>query len=220
MNSPAVWSSPRSMLRRRSPSVMTPTRWPSSSVTPDHAEPLGRHLDHRVVHRAVLRGSAAATCRHASAAAPAAAARRAIRRDEAGRNRSRVTPFCRMTVIASASPSASVIVVEVVGATDSGPTSAQCGRTSDAGRRFGEHRAGMAGDRDDRDVRALEMVDHRLELGGLAALRDQDRDVAAARPCRDRRGSLRRGEGTPPSCRSMRRSPRSCGRHGPICRDR
>ena len=31
----------------------------------------------------------------------------------------------RMTVIASASPSARVMVVEVVGATDSGPTSAQ-----------------------------------------------------------------------------------------------
>ena len=37
-----------------------------------------------------------------------------------------------MTVMASASPSAKVIVVEVVGATASGPTSRQCGRTSGA----------------------------------------------------------------------------------------
>ena len=43
---------------------------------------------------------------------------------------------------------------------------------------FGEHRARIAGDRDNRDAHLLEMIDHRLELGGLAALRDQDRDVA------------------------------------------
>ena len=44
----------------------------------------------------------------------------------------RVKPFWRITVIASASPSANVIVVELVGATDSGPTSSQCGSSSGA----------------------------------------------------------------------------------------
>src|SRR6476620_5319955 len=36
----------------------------------------------------------------------------------------------------------------------------------------------MSGDRDDRDMGMLEMVDHRLEFGRLAALRDQNRNIA------------------------------------------
>ena len=125
-----------------------------------------------------------------------------------------------MTVIASASPSASVMVVEVVGATDSGPTSGQCGSTSDAVAGLGEHRPGMAGDGDDRNLRVLEMVDDRLELGRLAALRDEDRDVALGRHAEiavDRFGEMeehRRRAGRGEGRRDLAR------RHGPICRGR
>ena len=45
---------------------------------------------------------------------------------------------------------------------------------------------------------ALEMVDHRLELGGLAALRDEDRDVALRRHSKiavDRLGEVEEGRG-------------------------
>ena len=79
----------------------------------------------------------------------------------------RVKPFSRITVIASASPSARVMVVEVVGATASGPTSRQCGRTSGAAAASPSIEPGLP-------VMAMigmptrvEMVDHRLELGGL-----------------------------------------------------
>ena len=144
----------------------------------DDAEPLGRHFDDRVVHRAARPASAGARRRECISRltgfsrAPS---------DPPGCSRPksvRVKPFCRMTVIASASPSASVIVVEVVGATDSGPTSGQCGRIKEPRPLLPSIECSVAGDRDDRNPDALEMIDHRLELGGLAALRNQDRDVA------------------------------------------
>ena len=103
-----------------------------------------------------------------------------------------------MTVIASASPSASVIVVEVVGATNSGPTSGQCGRTSAAAEASASIEPGLPVIATIGIADMLEMVDHRLELGGLAALRDQDRGVALGRHSEiavDRLGQVKEGRG-------------------------
>ena len=85
---------------------------------------------------------------------------------------------------------------------------------------FAEHRTAIAGDRDHRDSDVPEMVDHGLKLGRFAALRDEDRNVAARSPFQGRRGSLLRGEGRSPSSQSRRRSPQSCARHDPTCRAR
>ena len=57
------------------------------------------------------------------------------------------------------------MVVDVVGATDSGPTSFHSGRTSAAAA----------------DAYRFEMLDDRLELTGLAALRNENCDVALRR---------------------------------------
>src|SRR4051812_47273536 len=70
---------------------------------------------------------------------------------------------------------------------------------------FREHRSRIAGDRDDRNADTLEVIDHRLELGGLATLRYQNRDVAFRghaeiavdrfRQVQERCGRAGRGEG-------------------------
>src|SRR6185437_629545 len=54
----------------------------------------------------------------------------------------------------------------------------------------------MPGDPDDWDADALKMVDDRLEFGRFAALRNQDRDVAARRHAKvavDRLGEVQEG---------------------------
>ena len=66
----------------------------------------------------------------------------------------------------------------------------------------------------------VEMIDHRLELGGLAALRNQDRDVALGRHAEvavDRLRQVQEGRGR--AGRGERRGDLA-RRHGPTCRGR
>jgi hypothetical protein len=62
-----------------------------------------------------------------------------------------------------------------------GPDLRPMGKHERCRRGFGQHRTSVAGDGDHRNSHADKMVDHRLELGGLAALRNEDRDVALRR---------------------------------------
>ena len=114
---------PRSMCRRRSPSVMMPS---SAVVVVDdagHAEALARHLVDHVAHPRVGATRSGTACRRASAPRRASAACRACRRDAGSRSPPARKPFSTSSVIASASPIASAAVVLAVGTRFSGQAS-------------------------------------------------------------------------------------------------
>ncbi len=112
--------------------------------------------------------------------------------------------------MASASPSASCISEEVVGARLCGQASRACGSASTTSAVVGQRRVRVGGHRDQADAEAARIIGEILQLRRLARPRQRDDHVVARRSCRDRRGSPRSGARTAPACRSRRRSRRSC----------
>ena len=82
---------------------------------------------------------------------------------------------------------------------------------------FGERGVGFAGQRDERDFQALQGFEELDDLFGFAAVGDCDQRCRRGRACQDRRGGLRRDEGTRTVCRCWRRWRRFSGRRGRTC---
>ena len=157
---------------------MMPTRLPSRVGDADAAEALGRHLERPPPTCAVpTRDERDVVAGMHDVARRISAARRAGRRDAAGRNRRAVKPRLSSSAIASASPSASCISDEVVGARLCGQASRACGSASTTSAALAERAVGVGGDGDQPDAEAARIVDQVLELGGLARPGQRHDDV-------------------------------------------
>ena len=193
------------MCRRRSPSVMMPTSLPSRSVMPTQPKPFARHLDDRVRHRGAERRRAARlapvciTSRTNLSFAPSRPPGCKPRKSSA------VKPRLSSSATASASPSASCISEDVVGARLCGQASRACGSSSTTSAAFASVLVALRRHGDQADAEAARIVDQVLELDRLArpgqrhddVVRRDHAEVAVARLARMHEigGRAGRGEG-------------------------
>ena len=168
------------MWRRRSPSVMMPTRRAVRVGDADAAEALRRHLDDRVRHRGAERDAAARrspvcmTSRMNLSIAPSRPPGCSPRKSSA------VKPRLSSSATASASPSASCISEEVVGARLCGQASRACGSSSTTSAAFASVLSASAVTAIRPMLEAARIVDQVLELDGLARPGQRHDHVVAA----------------------------------------
>ena len=159
-------------MRRRSPSVKTPSTRRRSSTIAVIPSPL-RLISSRPSRKGVS-GATHGSCSPVRITSSTCSNRR---RPEVppGCERAKsssVKPRASSTATASASPIASVAVVLAVGARLCGQASSGTLTSSTDARRFAERRLRPAGHRDQRHAQALDDGQDRDQLGGFAGVRD------------------------------------------------